>query len=100
MSIIFSAYDLATNSHIILESTTPLGYFPTHVNGRMVLHDYLSGAAQRVAEAVSEFQDDDAPAPAEALEAIAAHFNDEQIVVEDHGDGPFLVDYNELEDED
>lgn len=101
MATIYDAYDMSTDLFVSVDRRPVTGYFEVTVTRgdemSCVQHDYLPDAASTIADAVARFADDDAPTPADALEQIVAWFNDDRLVVEDHGDGPFIVDYAEID---
>ena len=102
MATIYDAFDLATDAYVSLSRRPVNGLFDVSVtveDARVIdmAYDWLPGAAEVVADAVARFADDDAPTPTYALERIVAWFNDDRLVVEDHGDGPFIVDYAEID---
>ena len=103
MTEIYSAYDLQTDLLVTMNRRPVTGRFEVTVargdRESCVQHDYLPDAAATVAAAVARFEDDNATTPARALESIVAWFGDDALQVEDHGDGPFIVDYAELSEE-
>lgn len=102
---IYSAYDMPTDTLVSLEHRfTPWGSWHTTVTSdhrSESMHDDLTDAAQRIANALQNFKDAD---PARALGMIAATINrmngDEYLQVEDFGEGPQIIDYCELGSED
>lgn len=98
---IYRAVDLETDLYVSLTRRWVTGYFDVEVsrgNSEFTCaYDYLPDAAGPMIDAVSKFRDDDAPTVESMLERIAEQFTD--IEVWDTGDGPFLVDMSEPEDE-
>ena len=101
---LFRAYDLATDTSVCMESMSRDGYFYVAVDDRHRLrsmgYDDLATAANAVVNALATLEDDDTPTPFQALTTIAEWFGpDSQIEVEDHGDGPFIVNYADMDDD-
>lgn len=106
--VIYSAYDLETNHQVVLNyQPSNVGSWHTFSDNDddararhyVLIHDWLPNAAHRITQAIKMFRDDDAPTPLQALEAIVKAIGDDHYTVEEDNDGPYILDWYEIEAE-
>lgn len=98
---IFYAYDLSTDQSVRMSTMSRDGYFTVEIGSSYCRYDDLATAAYAVSHLVTLLEDNGAPTPLQALTAIAEWFGpDSGVEVEDHGDGPFIVNYADMDDDD